>query len=191
VQTADPVTSLWVEPADPASQDLFYGPGGRRLVPGTDVAYQFRNEDTRGHSGGYDVDLTTDNNRIYRLKDSRGPVATWYVVQDVGAGLGGTLWTVGSRNNLRDFENQGFVTGARNGRVKFDYNAGHKGLLSGITPADVVWTCRLMARLTDSQLHDAFRAAGYPQDVADRYVRKIEQKIQEGLALATQSGDAG
>ena len=280
------MTSLWVEPADPASLDLFYGPGGKRLVPRTDVAYQFRKEDTRGHSGGYDVvgpdglkwkvkigdeaqpevavsrilwaigyhqpvlyyvprwsmaggpteapkpgrfrldsdhkkegywswkenpfvdtrpyrgllvanvllnnwDLTTDNNRIYRLKDARGPGATWYVVQDVGAGLGGTLWTVGSRNNLRDFENQGFVTAARNGRVKFDYNAGHKGLLNGITAADVVWTCRLMARLSDRQLHDAFRAAGYPQGVADRYVRKIEQKIQEGLALATPAGNAG
>ena len=282
----EPMTSLWVEPADPAARDLFYGPGGKRLVPRTDVAYQFRKEDTTGHSGGYDVedpdgrkwdvkigdeaqseivvsrilwaigyhqpaiyyvprwrmaggptempkpgrfrlksdhkkegdwswkqnpfvgtrpfrgllvanvllnnwDLATSNNRIYRLKDARGPGATWYVVQDVGAGLGGTLWTLGSRNNLRDFENQDFVTAAKNGRVKFDYHSGHKGLLSEITAADVVWTCRLMARLSDRQLHDAFRAAGYPQDVADRFVRKIEQKIQEGLALATQPGEAG
>ncbi len=279
------MTSLWVEPDDIASLDLFYGPGGRGLVPRSDVVYLFRKEDTRGHSGGYDVeapdrtkwdvkigdearpeivvsrilwaigyhqpvtyylpswhmaggptaspkpgrfrlksdhkkegswswkenpflgtrpyrgllvanillnnwDLTTDNNRIYRLKDARGSASTWFVVQDVGAGLGGTLWTVGSRNNLGDFESQDFVKAGRHGQVRFDYHSLHQGLLKDITAADVVWTCRLMARLTDRQLHDAFRAAGYPRDVADRYVRKIEQKIQEGLALATPSGGA-
>lgn len=49
---------------------------------------------------------------------------------------------------------------------------------------DVVWTCRLLARLSDVQWHDAFRAAGYADDHARRFVTKIKSKVAEGLRLA-------
>ena len=41
-----------------------------------------------------------------------------------------------------------------------------------------------MARLSDAQWHDAFRAAGYPEDQRRRYIAKIKSKIAEGLTLA-------
>lgn len=279
------IDSLWVEPADIASRDLFYGRGGARLVPRPDAIYRFRDLDTKGHSDGYDVidpqgrrwvvkvgeeaqseivasrilwaigyhqpvlyyvprwrmaggptaapapgrfrleadhkkegdwswqdnpfagtrpcrgllvanwllnnwDLATSQNRIYRVKEASGRPAEWFVVQDLGAALGKVRWPVGSRNVLEDFESQGFVDGVEHGRVKFEHAPRHHDLLKEITPADVVWTCRLMSRLTDRQLDDAFRAADYPPDVRERFVRKIREKIREGLALQTSIGSA-
>src|SRR5262245_19709253 len=52
--TSEQIPELWQDPADIASRDLFHGPGGRDLVPKTDVAYRFKALDTTGHSGGYD-----------------------------------------------------------------------------------------------------------------------------------------
>ena len=57
-------------------------------------------------------------------------------------------------------------------------------LVDMLTIPDVVWTCRLFARLSDRQLDDAFRAAGYSDDERARYVAKVKSKIAEGLALA-------
>ncbi|HEV8701157.1 MAG TPA: hypothetical protein VGV60_07800 [Candidatus Polarisedimenticolia bacterium] len=135
-------------------------------------------------------DLAAENNRIYRVKDASGRRATWFVVQDLGAALGKSRWPLGSRNVIEDFESQDLVMDFENGRVTFDFHSRHKELLKEITAADVVWTCRLMARLTDRQLHDAFRAAGYTRDVRERFVRKIKQKIRQGLALETRTGGA-
>ena len=47
----------------------------------------------------------------------------------------------------------------------------------------VIWASELLARLSDAQLNDAFRAAGYQPDIAGRYVAKIKAKISDGLAL--------
>jgi hypothetical protein len=67
--------------------------------------------------------------------------------------------------------------------VRFEYHGRHKALLAHITPADVRWICERLARLTNDQMHDAFRAAGYPTVTADRFIRRLEQKIAEGLQL--------
>jgi hypothetical protein len=127
-------------------------------------------------------DIKPSNNRVY-LTGAGATPARWFVVQDIGASLGKTGWPVGNRNDIDDFESQRFVLGVDRGRVQFDYDARHKELLETITPADVVWICRILNRLTDKQWSDAFRAAAYPPDTADRYIRKIKSKIQEGLAL--------
>jgi hypothetical protein len=133
-------------------------------------------------------DLTDSNNRVYQVKEAGGGTSTWYVDQDVGCALGRTSWLLGSRNDVEGFESQSFIDGTKKGRVNFDYHARHGRLLKDVTPEDVVWTCRLLARLTDRQLDDAFRAAGYPDAVSRRYISKIKQKIQEGLDLEAKSG---
>ena len=52
-----------------------------------------------------------------------------------------------------------------------------------ITPADVRWICGRLQRLRDAQWQDAFRAGGYPPVDAERFIRRLKQKIAEGLAL--------
>ena len=128
-------------------------------------------------------DVKPSQNRIYT--EVRNP-ARWFVVQDVGASFGKTAWPVGNRNNIDDFESQKLVLGVENGRVQFDYHARHKDLLSEITPADVVWICRLFNRISDKQWADLFAGAALADDVGLRYTRKIKSKIQEGLALQSQ-----
>lgn len=125
-------------------------------------------------------DVKPSQNRIYT--EVRNPTR-WFVVQDLGASFGKTAWPVGNRNNIDDFESQKLVLGVENGRVQFDYHARHKELLSEITPADVVWICRLFNRITDKQWADLFAGAALADDVGLRYTRKIKSKIKEGLAL--------
>ena len=128
-------------------------------------------------------DLKPSQNRIYA--EVRNP-PRWFVVQDLGASFGKTAWPTGSRNNIDDFETQRLVLGVEKGRVQFDYHARHKELLENITPADVVWICRLFSRITDAQWADLYRGAAIPAEVGLRYTRKIKSKIQEGLALQSQ-----
>ena len=128
-------------------------------------------------------DIKPSQNRIYT--GVRNP-SRWFVVQDLGASLGKTGWPVGNRNNIDDFESQKLVTGVQDGRVQFDYHARHKELLSDITPADVVWICRLFERITDKQWADLFAGAHMSDEAGVRYTRKIKSKVQEGLALQSQ-----
>lgn len=132
-------------------------------------------------------DFTANNNRIYRPKDPGQDPPRWFVIQDLGATLGKTRWPNGTIDDLDGFLSLGFVKRVRDdGRVVFDYHGRHRALLRDITVDDVVWTCRLLARLSEAQLLDAFRSAGYPQAKSRAYVAKIREKIREGLALQAQ-----
>ena len=131
-------------------------------------------------------DLKTTNNRIYDMVEGFTP-SRWFVTQDIGASLGKTAWPVGNRNNIADFESQRFVLGVKNGRVQFDYQARHRELLENIAPDDVVWMCRILARISDQQWDDAFRSAAFQKDIADRYIRRFKSKIKEGMALSAQT----
>jgi hypothetical protein len=81
------------------------------------------------------------------------------------------------------FERTGFIRGIEYGYVQLEYHGRHKSLFDRIRPADVRWICERLNALTDDQLQDAFRAGGYPKVTADRFIRRLEQKIAEGLQL--------
>jgi hypothetical protein len=129
-------------------------------------------------------DLKPSQNRIYTGVGKKP--ARWFVVQDLGASLGKTSWPVGTKNSVDDFESQRFVLGVQDGRVQFDYHARHRELLADIAPADVVWICRLLDRITDQQWADLFAGAHMSDETGRRFTRKIKSKIQEGLALRAQ-----
>ena len=46
-----------------------------------------------------------------------------------------------------------------------------------------------MQRLTDPQWRDAFRAANYADADAERYIRRLKEKIADGLALRARPVD--
>jgi hypothetical protein len=279
--------SLWVEPSDLESRDLYWGPGGESLAPHAGGDFKFVEADTAGHSKGYRVedaqghrwkvklgeeaqsevvvsrilwaigyhqpanyyvvdwrltggpatsstpgpgcfryesdheklgewdwwrnpftgtremdglmvanlvlnnwDMGPSQNRIYEVKHAHDGAKVWYVVQDVGAALGKSTFPLGSRNKVADFESQDLLRKLPNGHLEFDYHSVHRLSLSKLGPDDVVWACRLLSRLSDHQLGEAFRAAGYTPDVSGRYVRKIREKIAQGLALEAPTGKA-
>jgi hypothetical protein len=140
-------------------------------------------------------DLKTSNNKVYEVRTKNDTPRRLYVVQDLGASLGKTTFPAflnwfpvrglgqGTRNDLSGFESQRLIKHVTPDGVEFDYRGIHKPLLESVSAADVVWTCRLLSRLSDAQWNDAFRAAGYRDDYRQRYVRKIKAKIAEGLTL--------
>ena len=131
-------------------------------------------------------DLKTSNNRVYRLADPKAEPARRYVVQDVGSSLGkprGFPYVKGTRNNLEDYEDLGLIRTIDGSRVQLDYRGQHADVLEALSPADLIWACELMDRLSDAQLDDAFKAGGYDSDVRQRYIAKLRSKIREGLAL--------
>jgi hypothetical protein len=142
-------------------------------------------------------DWKTANNKIYHVHDSAGGVHRRYVVRDLGASLGKTRYPAmlkfvrvrgirqGTRNDLPGFESQGFIRRIEDdGRIDFDYTSMYRDLIETVTIDDVRWACGLLAQLSDAQWHDAFRAGGFSDDQRARYVRKIKEKITQGLTLA-------
>jgi hypothetical protein len=139
-------------------------------------------------------DLKTPNNRIYESTDPATRPRRRFVVRDVGSSLGHSrqflLFSLlrtpglqGSKNDIDDFEQQGFIRGVEGDRVLFDYRGMNQPLVDRVTVADVVWISERLARIPDGHWQAAFSAADYPPEVAGRYIRKIKAKIAEGLAL--------
>jgi hypothetical protein len=129
------------------------------------------------------TDLKDSNNSIYQLQEPWDGASRWYVVRDLGAALGETGKLFPRRNWLEGFERERFITRMAGSTIEFDYGGRHQELLSMIGPADVQWSARQMARLTDAQWQDAFRAGNYAPHQAERYIRRIREKIADGLAL--------
>lgn len=130
-------------------------------------------------------DLLNRNNLIYDVDDARvgGRI---YVVKDLGASFGKTQFLPhqGSKNVLEDFERQDYIKQVEGGEVSFDdVGRRHRGLYENISPADVRWASELLSRLSERQWKDAFRAGGYSPEESERFIRKIREKIAEGLAL--------
>jgi hypothetical protein len=128
-------------------------------------------------------DLKDENNALYQLKEGFEGATKWYVVRDLGHTFGRTGVISAARGDVEVFEETPFIEGVANGRVKLNWHGRHDALFNDITPADVRWICGRLQKLTDEQWFDAFRAGGYSKATSDRFVRKMKQKIAEGLAL--------
>lgn len=128
-------------------------------------------------------DLKDDNNVRYELRDAHEGAKVWYVARDLGHTFGRTGVFDAPRGDPDVFDKTPFITGVVNGRVKLEWRGRHRQLFDEITPADVRWICGRLNRLTNAQWNDAFRAGGVPQTDADRFIRRLKQKIADGLAL--------
>jgi hypothetical protein len=132
------------------------------------------------------ADLKNENNTVYEVKRADHDSDRWYAVRDLGSSLGATGRFNPKENDPGLFERRGFITGVSEGFVEFDYGAINKALVHHrITPGDVSWAASLLARLTDRQWVDAFRGAGYDPPVADRFIRRLRQKVAAGQRLGS------
>jgi hypothetical protein len=141
-------------------------------------------------------DMKTSNNRLYEATDPSATPRRQFVVRDVGSSLGhskqfrlfallGTRGIQGSKNNIDDFERQGFIERVEGDKVYFDYRGLNQPLVDTVTVPDVIWACEQLAKIPDAHWQAAFQAGAYPQTDADRYINKIKAKISQGLALKT------
>jgi hypothetical protein len=129
-------------------------------------------------------DLKDSQNDLYELNEPVEGARRWFVARDLGQSFGRTGVIDAPRGNVEVFEQTPFIKGVVNGRVRFEWRGRHGVLLSKITPADVRWICLRLDKLSDRQWNDAFRAGGYSEPIAARFIRRMKQKIQEGLALS-------
>lgn len=149
-------------------------------------------------------DACSENNRVLYV-NNRGAAEARYVVTDLGATLGrsGGLGGKRTKNNLKDFLSTRFVVGIDDGAVKFDYDTRPTRLgmftifyppyylgevkkeksMRGIPVEHARWIGSLLSRLTDAQLRDSFRAAGYESATMEGYVRSLRERINQLTAL--------
>ncbi|MDQ3803437.1 MAG: hypothetical protein M3416_06350 [Acidobacteriota bacterium] len=151
--------------------------------------------------GNYDI--RPENNLVVAGRDPQsGDAEARYVVSDIGATLGkvGGLGGKRSKNNLADFSASKFVVGVEKGMVKFDFKTKPKGMgffasvfkpsygksqaqkervMGNIPAEDARWMGTQLARLSDEQLREAFRAAGYDQATMDGFVAAIRGRINQ------------
>jgi hypothetical protein len=128
-------------------------------------------------------DLKDAQNVVYKLKSPLEKATTWYVPRDLGHTFGRTGMIDAPRGDIDVFEKTPFIRGVENGKVVFEYRGRHKALFQNIRPSDVRWLCERLNQLTETQWRDAFRAGGIEGEIADRFIRRMKQKIGEGLAL--------
>lgn len=124
-------------------------------------------------------DLKNVNNTLYEVKHTGDGPGRWYVVRDLGTALGETGRLVPRRNNPALFEREAFVLGVKDGFVQFNYHGSQQELFRRITPEDLQFAINLLRQLTDSQWRDAFRAGGYPQPTAERFIARVHQRLDE------------
>lgn len=129
------------------------------------------------------TDLKNLNNSLYEHKNG-DLVEQWYLARDLGAALGDTNPVSPRKSHPESFEKTPYILGVTNGHVVFAYSGWYKNLVRDrVTPDDVVWASELLGRLSDQQFADAFRAGGYDSTVANRFIARLREKIEQGRAL--------
>jgi hypothetical protein len=134
-------------------------------------------------------DVKTSQNMIYHLESDNGGPRQVYVVRDLGASLGRTSWFFpGTRSDVDGFEREPFIKSV-NETVEFHYRGAWREphLKRNVRPGDVRWICELLSRLSARQWQDAFRAGGYEEQIANRYIGRLQQKIADGRKLSAGS----
>ena len=126
-------------------------------------------------------DIKDSNNNILLTTDSEtGQTERRYIISDLGGTLGKTGGVISrSRNNPEDFAKAKFVEQVKGGLVDFHYGGKRKEVFSGITTEQTAWIGGLLARLSDQQIRDAFRAANYSPEQIESLAVATRARINE------------
>jgi hypothetical protein len=141
-------------------------------------------------------DLKDENNRILVVSNRNGN-ELHYIVSDLGTTFGKTggqkspmafIRSIkGSRNEPEDYVKDQFIDGVEGNTVRLDYEGKNSDLMRDITVADAKWIGRLLSRLSDRQLRDAFEAANYRSNEVDMLTRSVRKRINELVNLQSPS----
>jgi len=144
-------------------------------------------------------DLKDENNAVREEKQKGGEVERVFLVSDLGASFGTTgrgLTHEGSKGNLDAYKKAKFITKERPESIDFAVPSHPELLLAFDTPEfidrmglrwigrdiprqHVRWIASLLGQLTDNQIRDAFRSAGYAGPELDGFVFAFEHRIWE------------
>lgn len=137
-------------------------------------------------------DLKDDNNRVLVVQQG-GRTELHYIVSDLGTTFGKTggqkgpiafIKSIkGSRNEPEDFINDRFIDQVQGDTVRLDYSGKNADLMRNISIADARWIGGWLARLSDRQLEDAFRAANYNAEQVRLLAGAVRKRINELSSL--------
>ena len=130
-------------------------------------------------------DLKDDNNKLIYLPGADGAQGEiHYIISDLGATFGKTGGFISrSRNAPKDYVKAKFIEGVEAGRVKFAYSGKNSELFKDISVADAKWIGDLLARLSDAQITDAFRAANFDPEEIQMLVPAVRARINQLVNL--------
>jgi hypothetical protein len=124
-----------------------------------------------------------------------------YYIHDLGASFGKTGgYVTRSKGDLKDYLRAKFIKRVEADRVDFVMNTRppwimfvwpqyfQRGIqkpkvVENIPRSDAKWVGKLLAKLSDDQIRDAFRAAGYKPDEVFLYAKAVRARIDELLKL--------
>ena len=131
-----------------------------------------------------------DSNNVLLATQGREGMELRYAISDLGATLGDTgkwplLWRfTRSRNDPAGFSGDKIIDEVKeDGRVDFEFSGKKRGLFNDITVEEARWAGRLLARLSNRQLRDAFRAANYSSQEAQTMVTSVRARVNQLVRL--------
>ncbi|HEY0319831.1 MAG TPA: hypothetical protein VGC66_02555 [Pyrinomonadaceae bacterium] len=125
-------------------------------------------------------DLKDENNKVISVKGTDGQNELQYIISDLGATFGKTGGAIThSRNEPENYAKSKFINGVEGGRVRFAYSGKSQFLFDNIMVEDARWIANLLARLTDQQIGDAFRAADFKPDEVQVLASTVRARINE------------
>lgn len=136
-------------------------------------------------------DLKKSNNDIYQIGQER-----FYMISDLGATFGNCSNTGRSKANLKAYTQSKFLREVTPEEVDirvpsrppwwfvfamplYIQRTRASGLGNDLPRADVQWIGQLLARLSDQQLADTFRGAGFSRTEVDGFSKKMRERITE------------
>jgi hypothetical protein len=141
-------------------------------------------------------DLDRSNNSIYEVEGERR-----FLVSDVGATFGNTGNSMTrSKSVLRDYVNSKFIEKVTPDYVDFVmhsrpffltvFNVSNyrtrtqmERVTKHIPRADAKWLGQRLAQLSEQQIRECFRAAGYTPEEVEGYTKAVQKRIAELTAL--------
>ena len=133
-----------------------------------------------------DWDLKATNNRVLLVHDEdTGADELRYIISDLGATLGKTgNMITHNRNSPKDYAHSKLIKKVEGDKIVFDFHATHDNILSNVTVSDAKWLGQILARLSDQQISDAFKAANYTAEEIDVLTKAFRARVDELANLA-------
>ena len=130
-------------------------------------------------------DIKDTNNKILLTRNEQtGAEELHYIISDLGATFGKTGGILSrSRNKPEDYVEAKFINEVKGNHVDFRFSGKRQGLFDDITIEQARWIGELLARLTDQQIQDAFRAANYNPDQVRILSDALKGRITELTTL--------
>ena len=141
-------------------------------------------------------DLLDLQNKIIQVTNDDGSVQRQYIISDLGATFGKLgnnnlpfFFRLGRKtNDPGTWYESGFISGVnKDGTIDFDFKGKGRDLMNDITIDQGRWIGERLDTLSDKQLTDAFRAAGYSNDDVSLLKDGFKARVAE-LEKATGGG---